>query len=195
MNRRILITIVVYILTVPISLAQDSTQVSKKGFMKRYWESLIRGNVDRTHEKPFDVSFALAPSYSREAGIGFGGSATGLYRMDMRDSTMAPSNVTIGANASLKGFFSLIGNGTNYFTDGRTRLVYNAKFTRKVLDFWGISHGACLVNPTAEYIRTQFRTDADCNYRLGKYFYVGAVISFNYTKASLVSTKNLYIGL
>ena len=194
MNRRILITIVVYILTVPISLAQDSTQVSKKGFMKRYWESLIRGNVDRTHEKPFDVSFALAPSYSREGGIGFGGSATGLYRMDMRDSTMAPSNVTIGANASLKGFFSLIGNGTNYFTDGRTRLVYNAKFTRKVLDFWGISHGACLVNPTAEYIRTQFRTDADCNYRLGKYFYVGAVISFNYTKASKITDPTYLEG-
>ena len=186
MNRKIMIAIFLFIMTVAPSHAKDSTEVSKDGVMKRYWQTLIHGNIDRTHEKPFDVSFALAPSYSREGGIGFGGSATGLYRMDMRDSTMAPSNVTIGANASLKGFFSLIGNGTNYFTDGRTRLIYSAKFTRKVLDFWGISHGACLVNPTSEYIRTQFRVDADYNYRLGKCFYFGAVMSFNHTNASRI---------
>ena len=170
MNRKIMIAIFLFIMPVAPSHAKDSTEVSKDGVMKRYWQTLIHGNIDRTHEKPFDVSFALAPSYSREGGIGFGGSATGLYRMDMRDSTMAPSNVTIGANASLKGFFSLIGNGINYFTDGRTRLIYSAKFTRKVLDFWGINHGACLVNPTSEYVRTQFRIDADYNYRLGKCF-------------------------
>ena len=186
MNRKIMIAIFLFIMPVAPSHAKDSTEVSKDGVMKRYWQTLIHGNIDRTHEKPFDVSFALAPSYSREGGIGFGGSATGLYRMDMRDSTMAPSNVTIGANASLKGFFSLIGNGTNYFTDGRTQLIYSAKFTRKVLDFWGISHGACLVNPTSEYIRTQFRIDADYNYRLGKCFYFGTVMSFNHTNASRI---------
>lgn len=186
MSGRILITIFLFILTAAQSHAQDSTKASHPGFMKRYWDSLIHGNVDRTHEKPFDVSFALTPSYSREGGIGFGVSATGLYRMDMRDSTMAPSNVTIRANASLKGFFSLIGNGVNNFTDGRTRLVYSAKFTRKVLDFWGISHGVCLVNPTSEYIRTQFRVDSDYNYRLGKCFYFGAVMSFNHTNASRI---------
>lgn len=184
MSRKTIVIVSLFILTAAMSHAQDSTQVSKSGFIKRYWQSLIHGNVDRTHEKPFDVSFALAPSYSREGGIGFGGSATGLYRMDMKDSTMAPSNVTIGANASLKGFFSVTGNGTNYFTDGRTRLVYGVRFTRKVLDFWGISHEACLVNPTSEYIRTQFRIDADYNYRSGKCFYFGAVMSLNYTTAS-----------
>lgn len=82
------------------TLAQDSGSVNKPNFIKRYWQSLIRGNVDRTHEKPFDISFAIAPSYSREGGFGLGGSATGLYRMDMKDTTMAPSNVTLSANAS-----------------------------------------------------------------------------------------------
>lgn len=135
--------------------AQDSTQVEKSEFIKRYWQSLIHGNVDRTHEKPFDVSLAVAPSYSREGGFGFGGSATGLYRMDMNDSTMAPSNVTIGA-----------------------------KFTRKVLDFWGTRFDDCLVNPTSEYVRTQFRVDADYNYRLGTCFFFGAVLNLNHTFAT-----------
>lgn len=194
MSRQAMIIMFLFILTAGVSHAQDSTKVSKSGFMKRYWQSLIHGNIDRTHEKPFDVSFALAPSYSREGGIGFGGSATGLYRLDMKDSTMAPSNITIGANATLKGFFSLTGNGTNYFTDGRTRLVYGARFTRKVLDFWGISHGACMVNPTSEYIRTQLKIDADYNYRLGKCFYFGAVMSFNHTSASRILNPDYLEG-
>lgn len=194
MNRTILIAVFLFIMTPTLSHAQDSTKVGKTGFLRRYWESLLHGNVDRTHEKPFDLSFAIAPSYSREGGIGFGGSATGLYRMDMRDSTMAPSNVTISANASLKGFFSLNGNGTNYFTDGRTRLVYSAKFTRKVLDFWGISREACQINPTSEYIRTQFKIDADYNSKLGTCFYFGAVMSINHTSASKIQNPTYLEG-
>lgn len=169
--------------------AQDSTSVSKPGFFRKYWQSLINGNVDRTHEKPFDVSFALAPTYTREGGFGLGGSATGLYRTDMRDSTMAPSNVTLTASASLKGFYSVTGNGTNYISDGRSKLVYSARFTRKILDFWGISYEDCAVNPTSEYTRTQFRVDADYNYRLGSCFYLGAAMTLNYTDAMQIRNK------
>ena len=194
MNRKTLILAFLFVMITDITSAQDSIQANKSSFIKRYWQSLIHGNVDRTHEKAFDLSFAVAPSYSREGGIGFGGSATGLYRMDMADSTMAPSNVTIGANASLKGFFSLIGNGTNYFTDGRSRLIYGAKFTRKVLDFWGIRFDDCAVNPTSEYVRTQFRIDADYNYRLGKCFYFGAVLNLNYTNAARIMNPSYLNG-
>ena len=164
--------------------AQDSTAVRKPGFFKRYLQSLANGNVDRTHERPFDASLALAPSYSREGGFGIGVSATGLYRMDMRDSSLAPSNVTLNASASLKGFISVIGNGVNYFTDGRTSLIYNARFTRKNLDFWGINHADCMANPTSQYTRTQVRADADYNYCIGRSFYFGAVLSLNYTGAT-----------
>lgn len=162
--------------------------------MKRYWQSLIHGNVDRSFEKPFDVSFAVAPSYSREGGFGLGGSATGLYRLDRRDSTMAPSNVTLGANASLNGSFSIIGSGTNYFTDKHTRLIYSARFTRKVLNFWGTTFDACAINPTSEYERLQLKADADYNYRVCRYFYFGVVMNFNYTKAARVLNPNYLAG-
>ena len=138
MSMRRYLCIALLFVVVMSAQAQDTISVNKSNFLQRYWQSLIHGNVDRTHEKPFDVSFAVAPSYSREGGFGFGGTATGLYRVDRRDSTMIPSNITFGANASLKGFYSLIANGTNYFADKHSKLVYSAKFTRKVLDFWGI---------------------------------------------------------
>ncbi len=194
MSRKISICIFLLIFLVAKAYGQDSTVVEKSNFMKRYWNSLIHGNVDRSFEKPFDVSFAVAPSYSREGGFGFGGSATGLYRLDRRDSTMAPSNVTLGANASLKGFFSLIGSGTNYFTDKHTRLIYSARFTRKVLKFWGTSFDTCAANPTSEYVRMQFRGDADYNYRLGKCFYFGAALNFNYTAAARIMSPDYLAG-
>lgn len=186
MSRKGLLVFFLSISTILQLSAQDSTRTDRPNFIRRYWQSLINGNIDRTHEKPFDVSFAIAPSYSREGGFGLGGSATGLYRMDMKDSTMSPSNVTLGVNASLKGFFSVIGNGTNYFTDGHTRLVYSARFTRKILDFWGTRFDACAVNPTSEYVRTQFKIDADYSYRLGSCFYFGAVLNLNYTNATRI---------
>lgn len=194
MNRKTLISAFLFMAAALQIYAQDSTYEKRPGFIQQYWQSLIHGNVDRTLEKTFDLSFAAAPSYSREGGFGFGGTATGLYRMDMKDSTMAPSNVTIGANASLKGFFSLIGNGTNYFTDGRTRLIYGAKFTRKVLDFWGTRFDACAVNPASEYVRTQFRVDADYNYRIGSCFYFGAVLNLNYTNAARILNPSYLDG-
>lgn len=186
MSRKIFILFLLLVEGNFLLLASDTTRRSTPGFFKRYWQSLVYGNVDRTYEKPFDVSFALAPTYSREGGFGIGGSVTGLYRLNRSDSTMAPSNVTMGLNASLKGFFSVVGSGVNYFEGGRTRLVYNAKFTRKVLDFWGITFDACDVNPTSEYIRTQFSVEADYNYRLGGCFYFGAVLHLNYTFADKI---------
>ena len=193
MNRKALLIAFLFIMTAPLSVAQDSTSVRRPDFFKRSWQSLITGNVDRTHEKPFDVSFAIAPSYSREGGFGLGGSATGLYRIDRQDSTSVPSNVTLSACASLNGSVSVTGNGINCFTDGRTRLIYSARFTRKVLDFWGIRYGDCIVNPTSEYTRTQARIDADYNYRLGSCFYFGAVLNLNYTAASEVLNPE-YLG-
>ena len=194
MNRKASLIAFLFMISALQISAQDSSQVKRPDFLRRYWESLINGNVDRTHEKPFDISFAIAPSYSREGGFGLGGTATGLYRMDMKDSIMPPSNVTLNVNASLKGFLSAIGNGTNYFTDGRTRLIDSAKFTRKVLDFWGTRFDECKVNPTSEYIRTQLRADADYNYRLGQYFYFGAVMSFNYTNATKLLEPSYLAG-
>ena len=65
-----------------------------------------------------------------------------------------------------------------------TKLVYSARFTRKTLDFWGISFDDCYHNPTSQYIRTQMKADADYSYRIGRYIHFGAVLTLNWTKAS-----------
>ena len=85
------------------------------GWAKEYLNSLMRGNVDRTHERKLDLSFAVTPSYTREAGFGIGGAATGLYRVNRLDSVMPPSDVFLSINASLNGFYVLTLKGNNLF--------------------------------------------------------------------------------
>ena len=45
----------------------------KENRLKRYWNSLVHGNVDRTFEKRMDMSYVVAPCYTREGSFGIGG--------------------------------------------------------------------------------------------------------------------------
>ena len=78
-----------------------------------FFNRLIHGNIDRTREKRFDISFISAPSYTREANFGIGGMASGLYRMDRQDSIMPPSDIPLTFNASVLGFYAIGAKGNN----------------------------------------------------------------------------------
>ncbi|MFV0417296.1 MAG: BamA/TamA family outer membrane protein [Dysgonomonas sp.] len=159
---------------------------SKEQKKDSYWNRLIHGNIDRSYEKKIDITFAGAPSYTREASFGVGGMATGLYRLDRKDSIMPPSDITLVFNASVKGFFALEARGNNYFKGNKTLLSYNVGFTRKPLDFWGVSYDACNVNPVISYTRQQFRIDANYQYKLHKNFAIGGTLDFTYTDVSKI---------
>lgn len=119
------------------TLAQSDTV--RVGGLKRYWNSLVHGNVDRTYERKLDVSYVVAPCYTREGSFGVGGMATGLYRLDRTDSLMQPSNIILSGSATVKGFYTLTVQGNNHFKGNRSRLSYQVQFQNKNLDFWGIS--------------------------------------------------------
>ena len=62
MNRRnIILSILTLIIALPLAAQSDSTRTSG---LKRYWNSLVHGNVDRTFERRMDLSFIIAPSPS-----------------------------------------------------------------------------------------------------------------------------------
>lgn len=171
--------------------ARDSTDTStmtaadtvRTTWIKRYWHSLIHGNVDRTFEKKMDLSFAIAPSYTREGSVGIGGAATALYRLDRTDSLMQPSDISLTGNVSIKGFYSLAVKGNNNFKGNRSSLSYRLAFMHKNLDLWGISWRGCSSNPVSAYTRQQLRLETDYRYRLLPGFYAGATLNLNYTRA------------
>lgn len=164
--------------------AQTDSIVRSGNRLQRYWNSLVHGNVDRTFEKPVDLSFVVAPCYTRGGSFGVGGAATGLYRLDRRDSIMQPSDFSLSGSATVKGFYGVTLNGNNHFRGNRSRLSYRIQFQNKNLDFWGISREACEVNPVAAYRRQMIRLEADYVYKLTPAFHLGAALRLNYTRAS-----------
>lgn len=156
----------------------DTTRA--RGF-RGYWNSLINGNVDRTYQKRMDISFVVAPSYTREGSFGIGGAATALYRLDRRDSLMQPSDLSLSGNASVKGFYTLSLKGTTNFKGNKSKLSYRLAFQHKNLDFWGVSYGACSANPVTEYKKQMFRVETDYIYKVTKSLHIGAALNVNYT--------------
>lgn len=161
---------------------------------RQYLSTLIRGNVDRTHEKALDMSFAVTPSYTREAGFGIGGALTALYRMDRRDSVMQPSDVFMSINASLNGFYVLTLKGNNLFTDRRSRLSYKVELYKKRLDFWGINSEQTAHNPKSRYDRRQIDLSADYVYKVNRNFYVGGTLNCDYTDARHMFNPEYLLG-
>lgn len=158
----------------------------KENLFKAFIRQLVGGNRDRTFERKIDFSFAVAPSYTREASFGIGGMLTGLYRLDRTDSIMQPSDIALFANASLTGFYNFALKGNNNFKHNRQRITYDIVFSNKPLEFWGISYDACAVNPMIHYTRRQLKFDIDYLYKMTAALFVGASLDLNYSYISKI---------
>lgn len=169
----------------------DTTEI--KGF-KKYWNSLVHGNVDRSFTNKMDMSFIVAPSYTREGSIGIGGAATALYRLDRKDSIMQPSDISLSGNASVNGFYTLTVKGNTHFKGNKSRLSYRLAFFQKNLSFWGVSYDACAVNPVSEYTKRQIKWESDYVYKATKKFHVGLALNIDYTFLPKLSAPDYLEG-
>ena len=192
--KAIISYIILAVATINVYGQNDSDTTISKSPLQSYWHSLIYGNIDRSYERDFDVTFGIAPTYTQEGSIGLGGTLTGIYRLDKTDSLMMPSNIILNASASIKGFYVIEAIGSNYFSDAKGRLIYNVRFSRKNLDFWGIRFNECTSNLKGGYTRIQFRTDIDYIFNLGRGFSIGGGIRINYAKASEVHPETYLDG-
>lgn len=176
------------------SQTETDSIIIKKEFKDNYWNRLFNGNVDRTFEKKIDLSFVVAPSYTREASFGIGGMATALYRADRRDSITPPSNITVTFNASVKGFFALSTFGNHNFKGGKSRLDYQLAFFNKNLNLWGLTFDDCNTNPTIRYRQQQYKLNLNYHYEVLKHFYAGALFDFSYMQANKVENIAYFLG-
>lgn len=163
-------------------------------WLRQYLNSLIRGNVDRTHEKRLDLSVGLSPSYTREASFGLGAMCSGLYRLNRNDSILQPSDIFASFNASLNGFYVLTFKGNNIFNDGHSRLSYKLEIYRKRLEFWGINSEETAKNPQSIYDRRQIDLKLQYVYRLTHSLYVGVHTQFDYTDGRNMANPEYLLG-
>lgn len=156
-----------------------------------FWNRIIHGNIDRTFEKKIDFSIIGAPSYTKEASVGLGVLASGLYRIDRTDSLTPPSDVSFFGNFSLSGFYMFGVSGNTLFNHNRSRVIYETSFASKPLDFWGIGYEAGRFNERTDYIRKQVMFDAGYLHEVWRHFYVGGSLSYSYTKGAKFNERAL----
>lgn len=178
----------------PLPEIPDTASVRSSGRKDTFWNRILHGNVDRTFEKKIDFSVIGAPSYTKEASLGLGVLASGLYRVDRTDSLTPPSDVSIFGNFSLSGFYMVGVSGNTLFNRNRSRVVYEVSFSSKPLDFWGIGYGAGRYNAAVDYIRRQVKFDAGYLHEVLKHTYAGASLHFAYIRAADFDDAALYLS-
>lgn len=166
----------------------------KENAFTRLWARLMQPSQDRTFVKPVDFSAAAVPNYSHEGSFGVGAMIALSYRLDKKDSTMPPSDMTLEGSASLRAFFfaKLIGN--NYFPGKRHRLLYDVRFEQQDNLYWGLDFDRCMRNPSMKFTRTNISASLNYDYQIMEHLYLGAMLNFNYGQATHVPDITYFGG-
>ncbi|MBQ0049771.1 MAG: hypothetical protein KBT12_06020 [Bacteroidales bacterium] len=169
---------------VALSAAPKAPQQPRSG-LARWWNSLINGNIDRTFERPFDFTFAVAPFYSADTGVSFVAQLSALYRVDRTDSLLQVSNLSLSAGASWNGTYNVNLMGDHHINRNQ-RLSYRVEFRRQVRDFWGINYDDCNVNTATTSRNLLLNLSADYQQRIAASgWFWGASMRMFYNQATV----------
>lgn len=117
----------------------NATVKKKKSLFDRFLSYFNDANKNKKQKK-FDFSIIGGPHYSEDTKLGLGLVAAGLYKTDMKDSLLSPSNVSLFGDVSTVGFYMLGIRGNHIFPKDRFRLDYNLRFYSFPSYFWGIGY-------------------------------------------------------
>ena len=174
-------------------VAQQDTLKKRPGLFTRIINYFGDANKEKP-EKKFDVNFIGGPYYSSDMKLGLGLVGAGMYRMNGCSKEMQPSNVSLFGSVSTVGFYMLGIRGNNLFPKDRYRLNYSMSFYYFTYYLWGIGfyQGNNDVNKT-KIKRFQSKLKAEFLFRLGKEFYLGPVLVWDYARAQDVNKDYMYL--
>lgn len=156
--------------------------VKKRSVLAKWWESIAHGNVDRTFERPIDMTFAVSPYYSRESSFGIGGQVSALYRVDKSDKQLPPCDISLTGGAALSGTYSFGLKGNTFF-NRNNRLSFSGEFRNQRCDFWGINFDDCDKNAASPTRNQRIIVKADYQKRIYKNWFVGAALRYSFITA------------
>lgn len=174
-------------------IARQDTLKKRPGLFTRIINYFGDANKEKP-EKKFDVNFIGGPYYSSDMKLGLGLVGAGMYRMNGCSKEMQPSNVSLFGSVSTVGFYMLGIRGNNLFPKDRYRLNYSMSFYSFPSYFWGLGfyQGDNDVNKT-KIKRFQSKLKAEFLFRLGKEFYLGPVVVWDYARAQDVNKDYMYL--
>ena len=168
-----------------VALVQDtlhSDSTVKKGFFRKFYNYFKTANVDKTLTKKFDFSIIGGPHYSGDIKLGLGIVAAGLYRVDRKDLSIPPSNVSLFGDITTTGFWMLGIRGNTLFKSGKFRLDYTTYFFSFPSAYWGVGYDNGMYGTPGSYKRLQSQIKVNALFQLKPKFYIGPGFIFNYTR-------------
>ena len=180
------------VITDTVVVPVDTVKKTRNPFK---WIARYLRNTNKREDKAFDFSMLFGPSYSAATSVGIGATASGLYSWDRSDVNLPKSNVSLYANASLAGVFSVGLRGNNFLPQDKYRLDYQLMFYSIPSDFWGkgYENGRNDENKS-EYDRIKLQFKPSFLFRLNKSIFIGPVLDVEWVNAYGFSNETLLFG-
>lgn len=172
-------------------LEEDTAKVSLWGRIRDY---IAKANIDKTQTQRFDFTILGGPHYSNETKLGLGIVAAGLFRVNQKDLSIPPSNLSIYGDLSTSGAYVLGIQGNTYLKGGKYRIDHKSSFSFRPSDFWGIGFHNGRDSAKCDMDRQQMQIRIDFMYRTFPRWYIGTNISYQFTRAKDLE-KHQYIPI
>ncbi len=167
----------------------------RPGLIQRVINYFNESNKSRPTGR-MDFSFIGGPHYSTDSKFGVGVVASGIYTTNPQDTALAPSNLSIKADATTAAHFTLTVSGEHISPKDVYRLSYEVDYSYIDTKYWGIGFDQCENDANEskyKYLASNARVIFARN--LGSHFYLGPVMTFNYVHARDFQHPQLWAGL
>ncbi len=167
----------------------DTAAVRRRNIFRRIIDYYAAANVDHTYDKRIDFNFILGPSYSQEMSFTIGALASGLYRLDRRDSITPPSNLSIFGTVGVKGFWAIGVFGNNLFRGQRNRINYETSFRSMPAYYWGRGYDMAMDDSNGRpYTEKRFAFTGNYLHRVFENAYIGVAVDALYSNGKQKKT-------
>ena len=155
----------------------------RPGVFKRVYNYFKESNEVKEYKK-FDFSIIGGPHFSSDTKLGLGLVASGLYRIDRKDLSISPSNISIYGDITTTGFYLLGVKGNTIFPKGKYRIDANIYFFSFPSKYWGVGYeNGRQEDHYTTYDRKETQIKLDFLRSIAPKTYVGAVTSFHHVNA------------
>lgn len=173
----------------------DTIHEAKKSWMTRFLDYFNDANKNKQHKR-FDFSVIGGPHYASDTKFGLGMVAAGLYRADVNDSILPPSNVSLFGDVSTVGFYMLGVRGNHLAPQGRYRIDYHLYFYSFPSDFWGMGFEMGDNDDNkSDMKRWQAQVEASFLIKVADNFYVGPMAAYDYVIGKQIERPELLQGM
>lgn len=177
-----------------IAVVHDSVNVAvKKNILQKLLDYLDDTNKEK-EDKNFDFSIIGGPHYSSSVKFGVGLVGAGLFRIDKKDKSISPSNISLVTDVSTSGFYMLGVTGNILFPKEKYRLDFETMFSSFPSKYWGKGYDAGRNEYYSKYTLEEIKLRFDFLRKMAPNTYLGIAGMYYIANGKKFRDKTLLNG-